>query len=48
MYMRVTVGQYRTGRLWNPVVCILELSRDQHRTGGIGDKLLKGKSARAA
>ena len=48
VYMRVTVAQYPTGRLWNPVVCILELSHDQHRTSGIGDKLLKGKSVRAA
>ena len=41
VYMRVTVAQYQTGRLWNPVVCILELSHDQHRTGGIGDRIMR-------
>ena len=31
--MGVTAAQYQTGRLWNPVVCIFELSHDQYRTG---------------
>ena len=30
----VTVAQYQTGRPWNPVGCIFELSHDQYQTGG--------------